>query len=102
MDHPSRLGPDALRWRYDESKLAFESTGSVDSAEGIVGQPVAIEAMCFGVECDAPGQNIYVRGVTGTGRMTLVQSVLKELQPAARRRLDRCYVHNFSQPGDEG
>jgi ATP-dependent Lon protease len=54
--------------------------------------------MRFGVECDAPGQNVYVRGVSGTGRMTMVHSVLRELKPRARRRLDRCYVHNFSQP----
>lgn len=98
MDHPTRLNPDALRWSYDESCLSFEHTGEVDAAEGIVGQQVAIEAMRFGVECDAPGQNIYVRGVTGTGRMTMVQSVLHELDPQPRRRLDRCYVHNFSQP----
>jgi ATP-dependent Lon protease len=82
----------------DESKLSFRSTAEVDPAEGIVGQPVAIEAMRFGVECDAPGQNVYVRGVTGTGRMTMVTSLLNELRPEARRRLDRCYVHNFKQP----
>ena len=98
MTHPSSLAPDDLRWRVDERKLSFRSTADVDPAEGIVGQPIAIEAMRFGVDCKAPGQNIYVRGVTGTGRMTLVTSMLKELQPKARRRLDRCYVHNFNQP----
>ena len=50
------------------------------------------------MKCAAPGQNIYVRGLSGTGRTSLVQSVLAELKPPARRRLDRCYVHNFSQP----
>jgi ATP-dependent Lon protease len=30
--------------------------------------------------------------------MTLVTSLLEELKPKARRRLDRCYVHNFRQP----
>jgi ATP-dependent Lon protease len=54
--------------------------------------------MRFGVECDAPGQNVYVRGVSGTGRMTMVHSLLRELKPRPRRRLDRCYVHNFTQP----
>jgi predicted ATP-dependent protease len=95
---PGKLNPEDLRWRVDESRLTFKSTDEVDPAEGIVGQPIAIEAMRFGVECDAPGQNIYVRGVTGTGRMTLVTSLLEELKPQARRRLDRCYVHNFHQP----
>jgi ATP-dependent Lon protease len=82
----------------DEARLPFKSTADVDPAKGIVGQPIALEAMRFGVECDAPGQNVYVRGVTGTGRMTMVYSLLEELRPKARRRLDRCYVHNFGQP----
>jgi len=98
LTHSSKLKPGDLRWRVDESRLSFKSTAEVDPAEGIVGQPIAIEAMRFGVECDAPGQNVYVRGVTGTGRMTLVTSLLEELKPQARRRLDRCYVHNFHQP----
>jgi ATP-dependent Lon protease len=98
LSHPTRLPADALRWRQDEASLDFESTAELDPAEGVVGQPVALEAMRFGIECDAPAQNIYVRGLTGTGRMTLVQSLLRELKPRARRRLDRCYVHNFAQP----
>ena len=98
MTDAHRLDPDCLRWTIDETALPFESTESVDPAEGVMGQPIAIEAMRFGVEIDAPGQNIYVRGVTGTGRMTLVRSVLDQLNPSARRRLDRCYVHHFARP----
>lgn len=98
MDHPTRLDAQSLRWRFDENQLPFQDTSEVDPTVGIVGQPVAIEAMRFGLESDAPGQNVYVRGVSGTGRMTLVQSLLAELDPRPRRRLDRCYVHNFSQP----
>ncbi len=98
MSHTSALAPEALRWRVEESRLPFSSTAEVDPADRVVGQPIALEALRFGVECDAPGQNVYIRGVTGTGRMTLVHSLLKELNPKARRRLDRCYVHNFAQP----
>jgi ATP-dependent Lon protease len=94
---PYRLEPQALRWRCAAEALSFASTSEVDPAEGVVGQPVAIEALRFGLQIAAPNQNIYVRGLSGTGRMAMVQSVLAELKPAARRRLDRCYVHNFSQ-----
>jgi ATP-dependent Lon protease len=93
-----RLPWKELRWRFDESSLGFKSTAEVNPAEGIVGQPVAMEAMRFGVESIAPAQNIYVRGSSGTGRMTLVHSLLEQLKPKARRRLDRCYVHNFVKP----
>lgn len=98
MDHATKLEPAELRWRFDASKLPFTDTTEVDPAAGVVGQPIALEAMRFGVESDAPGQNIYVRGLTGTGRMTLVQSVLEELNPEPSRQLDRCYVHHFARP----
>ena len=98
MDHSTRLPAHALRWHCDETQLDFTSTAELDPAKGVLGQPIALAAMRFGVECDAPGQNIYVRGLSGTGRMTLVRAVLEELDPQPRRRLDRCYVHNFSQP----
>jgi ATP-dependent Lon protease len=92
------LPAEALKWRVDENALTFRSTREVDPAEGIIGQPIAMEAMRFGVESTAPGQNIYVRGTSGTGRSSLVQTLLRELNPVARRRLDRCYVHNFFKP----
>lgn len=95
---PYCLEAEHLRWSCDQSQLTFASTEEVDPAEGIIGQPVAIEAIRFGVESTAPAQNIYVRGLSGTGRTSLVQSVLDELAPQARRRLDRCYVHHFAQP----
>jgi ATP-dependent Lon protease len=98
VNKPYTLSADELRWRVDEDELPFNSTAEVDPAKGIIGQPVAMEAMRFGVESDAPGQNIYVRGSSGTGRTSLVVSLLAELDPQARRRLDRCYVHNFKQP----
>ncbi len=98
MSKSFALPVDALRWRVDESTLDFKSTAEIDPAEGIIGQPVAMEALRFGVESNAPGQNIYVRGTSGTGRTSLVRSLLAELDPQARRRLDRCYVHNFLQP----
>ncbi len=98
LNTPSPLPPASLRWRVNESELGFQSTAEVDPAEGVVGQPIAMEAMRFGVESSAPAQNIYVRGTAGTGRMTLVKSLLEEINPDFRRRLDRCYVHNFSRP----
>lgn len=92
------LPADCLRWRVSDDMLDFESTADLDPTDIIIGQPVAMEAMRFGVESDAPGQNIFVRGTTGTGRTSMVRSLLAELNPQARRRLDRCYVHNFLQP----
>jgi len=92
------LSAGQLRWQVDEDQLNFESTREVQPVVGIVGQPIAMEALRFGLECQAPGQNVYVRGVTGSGRMSMIRSLLNELNPQARRKLDRCYVHNFTAP----
>lgn len=92
------LDPECLRWSFDESRLNFETTAEVDPCTAAATQPIAMEALKFGLESRAPGQNIFVRGISGTGRMNRLRGLLEQLDPEARRRLDRCYVHNFEQP----
>jgi ATP-dependent Lon protease len=92
------LPASLLRWYCDPAQLDFETTAEVKPAAGVVGEASAIEALRFGIETDAPGQNVFVRGLVGTGRMNMVRRLLDEMMPAPAERKDRCYVHNFSQP----
>lgn len=92
------LTDDMLRWRCDPSTLPFSSTSEVEPLLGVIGQDTAVEALRFGLEIQAPGQNIFVRGLAGTGRMTLVRRLLEEMQPVCQLVRDRCYVHNFAHP----
>jgi len=92
------LPVEQLRWRCDPDSLGFETTADVEPTTGVVGQTSAVDALRFGLECDAPGQNVFVRGLHGTGRMTLVGRLLDELRPSCRSKYDRCYVHRFSDP----
>ncbi len=89
--------PD-LRWRCAPESLPFETTAEVKPATGVAGQESAVEALRFGIESSAPGQNVYVRGLTGTGRMSLVRRLLDELKPACRLREEHVYVHDFAAP----
>ncbi len=66
----------ALRWRCDPAQLPFERTDSVEPITGVIGQDSAVDALRFGLETSAPGQNIFVRGIAGTGRMTLLRRML--------------------------
>ena len=84
--------------RFDISQLKFESTAVVDPATEVFGQSTAEEALRFGMMCNAPGQNIYVRGTRGTGRLLLVRTLLRELDLRTEQKRDRCYVHNFKRP----
>lgn len=93
-----RLAPDHLRWRCDPELVGAASTADVEPVEGVVGQDDAIDALRFGLETTAPGQNVYVRGLTGTGRTELVRRLLDEVSPACPLAPDRCYVRNFDRP----
>ncbi|MEQ8767333.1 MAG: ATP-binding protein [Planctomycetota bacterium] len=95
---PKPIPTHELRWRCDPAVFDFESTKEVEPESGVIGQNEAVEALKFGLLTRAPGQNIFVRGLTGTGRMTLVHRLLQELPMACARTWDRCYVHNFKQP----
>jgi len=89
---------ETLRWRCDMEDLPFDSTNDVSPVTGVVGQDTAVEALRFGLETSAPGQNVFVRGPSGTGRLTLVRKLLKEIRPEHGKTKDCCYVHNFSRP----
>ncbi len=95
---PSALPVAALRWRCDAGSFEFETTADVAPAPGIVGQDIAVDALRFGLETSAPGQHVFVRGLTGTGRVSLVRELLKTIQPSCALAPDRCYVYNFRQP----
>ena len=92
------LPSDRLRWRCDPEQLPFETTADVAPAEGIVGQPAAVDAVQFGLEIRAPGQHVYVRGLTGTGRLSLVRRLLARLDTPPATSPDYAYVHNFDNP----
>ena len=84
------LPADALRWRCDPDSFQFETTAQVEPPSGLIGQQSADEALRFGLATDAPGQHIFIRGLTGTGRMRVVRRLLTELSPECRAELDRC------------
>ena len=92
------VGANDLRWSCDGDCVPFESTAELIGSQDVEGQQTAREAIEFGITCLAPGQNIYVRGARGTGRIRMIRHLLKELAPPSEAKRDFCYVHNFSRP----
>ena len=92
---PSPIPTTELRWRCDPALLDFATTNDVAPIQEIVGQDAAVESLRFGLAIDAPGQNIFVRGIAGTGRLSAVQHLLHNLGTPQRKQPDRCYVHDF-------
>ncbi len=97
-DAPKPLAAEQVRWRCPEGAFDFETTADLATRREIVAQPVAREALAFGLATTARGQNVYVRGPRGTGRMSMVREALVGLERRRPERPDRCYVHNFDQP----
>ncbi len=95
---PPEVPPEKLRWECPEEDLPFETTEELEPLEEIVGQPRAIEALRLGVSLWAPGYNIYVSGLSGTGRLAIVQKILQEVLYVCPPLYDYCYVHNFRDP----
>ena len=57
-----------------------------------------MQALRIGLDLYGPGYNLFVSGLMGTGRTTVVQHLLREIQPACRLGPDRVYVNNLREP----
>ena len=54
-------------------------------------------AIRTGLSIHAQGYNLFVSGLLGSGRMAVVDLLLRDIQPHCRRTPDRVFVHNFRE-----
>ncbi len=95
---PATLKPEELRWKCNPSVFKFKNTGELDPVKGTVGQARALKALELGLKLRAPGYNVYVSGLTGTGKTTAVKNILDEMKPTQELPHDKAYVNNFVDP----
>ena len=95
---------DKLAWHCDLSFLPFTCTADMTPLEDFIGQDRAIRAIEFGLGVNKPGFNIFVTGLTGTGKTSIIKAFLKKVTSATAALADMptpedwCYVYNFSDP----
>ncbi len=87
-----------LRARFDPAQLPFMTTEELAPLDGVIGQERAVRAMDFGLHVQDRGYNIFVSGVPGTGKSTIVKSMIQRVAETQSTPEDRCYVHNFQDP----
>ena len=92
------LMPDDLRWNCDEDKFEFDSTEEIEPIEGIIGQERALKAIRLGVELRSPGYNIFIAGLSGSGKATTVKKMLEKISSNCPPLCDYAYVNNFKDP----
>ncbi|MCG6915246.1 AAA family ATPase [bacterium BMS3Abin03] len=89
------LKPQDLRWKCDPDVFQFTSTSDIEPIEGILGQERALKALKLGVELRAPGYNIYIAGLSGSGKATSVKQILEKISSECPDLYDYAYVNNF-------
>ncbi len=91
----NELKPVDLKWTCGTDVFDFENTKDVRPIEGIVGQERALKALRLGVELKSPGYNIFITGLSGTGKFTAIKQMLESITPNCSNLHDYAYVNNF-------
>ncbi len=98
------LNPYELCWTCNPKLFDFECTKDLAPLREFIGQDRAIRAIDFGLSMNHDGYNVYVAGLTGTGKTTAVKTYIKKLLDAGKgtQQLpeveDWCYLYNFLDP----
>jgi lon-related putative ATP-dependent protease len=93
-----RVKPSELRWNCDPSILGFRTTAELRPGMNVIDQKKAVKALSLGIHLRSPGYNLFVCGLTGTGRSNAIRHVLDRNHRAGYRPVDLCYVPNFEAP----
>lgn len=90
----TELKPAELRWHCPP----IEPSGRAPTAAFLLGQDRPMQALRTGLSIHAAGYNLFVSGLVGSGRTTVVEHLLRDIQPHCERTPDRVFVHNFREP----
>lgn len=98
MKEKYELSYNLLKKRCDPNIFKYDTTESIPVSRELIGQKRAMEALKFGLSVRRKGYNIYVSGITGTGRNSYSYLVTKEFSKNKKSPKDWCYVFNFKNP----
>ncbi len=99
-----RIPAEELRLEHDPDSFTFDCTDELTPLSEFVGQDRAVRSLQFGLGLGKPGYNIFVTGLTGTGKATAIleyiQRTVEERRQAGELAPpdDWCYVYNFHEP----
>lgn len=96
-----RIPWEKVCWSCDVGQFNFQCTDELPPLDRMIGQDRAQEALRFGLEVNKPGYNLFVTGLTGTGKTSAIkahlQTLVDELAQAEQIKPinDWIYVYNF-------
>jgi predicted ATP-dependent protease len=93
---------EKLRWICPLETFQFDCITEVEPLKEFIGQERALDSINFGLAVERAGYNLFLTGLTGTGKAATIKSRLekfiteKEAKGIKRQPNDWCYVYNFS------
>jgi lon-related putative ATP-dependent protease len=84
-----------LRSICDPKVFKFRNTSEIKPLDEVIGQKRAVQAIEFGLHMKSPGYNIFVTGVEGTGKSTIVRDLVTKHAQTLPAPNDWCLVNNF-------
>ncbi|HUK99493.1 MAG TPA: ATP-binding protein [Nitrospirota bacterium] len=87
-----------LRHTCDPAEFPFRTTAELSLKDEVIGQTRAVKAIEFGLSIHNQGYNIFVSGIPGTGRNSILKSLVKRISLNRPVPHDWCYINNFKNP----
>ena len=95
---PKPLKFKQLRKFVDPKSFKFKTTKELKPLSGVIGQERAVKSIEFGLGMKGHGYNIFVTGMSGTGKSTIVKGLLHKLALKDKSPDDWIFVYNFAEP----
>ncbi|MCX5971766.1 MAG: ATP-binding protein [Coprothermobacterota bacterium] len=92
------LRVEELRAASSIQEMGFENTSQVPPLQRTIGQDRAMRALEVGLGIDAPGFNIFISGRSGTGRTSIVRTLVEKVAAGKPVPPDWIYLYNFTNP----
>ncbi|MFW5991830.1 MAG: AAA family ATPase, partial [Halanaerobiaceae bacterium] len=91
------LSVEKLEQKCSPEKFDFKTTEEIEPFDqGIIGQKRAVEAANLGLKVQQEGYNIFMAGITGTGKTTYARKIARDMAQEKEIPSDLCYVYNFN------
>jgi lon-related putative ATP-dependent protease len=95
MSKKYELKASELRCVCDSKVFNFKNTSQIKPLDEVIGQERAVQALEFGLNMKHTGYNIFVTGVEGTGKSTIVKDFVTKHAQTLPKPNDWCLVNNF-------
>ncbi len=95
MTKKNELKASDLRFVCDPKIFKFKNTSEIKPLQEVIGQKRAVQAIEFGLNMKSPGYNIFVTGVEGTGKSTIVKDIVTKHARTLPGPEGWCLLNNF-------